>query len=195
MMTAESPPLEETLDDPRASDVFPRGQVVVRGIELRAVLMATGTAVVMIEGGKLVFANDRASRLFGYAPEELAGLPLVTLLPDIARKCRPHLTGEAPSDAPTELRACRRDGSEVDVEVSLCPIAREGETPLVLAFVVDVTRRREADKRIRDDQARLQRVTFEASVAEERERRRIAFDLHDRIGQLLVLLRRDSMIE
>jgi signal transduction histidine kinase len=59
--------------------------------------------------------------------------------------------------------------------------------PLVIAFIHDVTERKEKERQIRDYQTRLVDMAFDAAVAEERERRRIAADLHDRIGQSLAV--------
>ncbi|MBI4951796.1 MAG: PAS domain S-box protein [Myxococcales bacterium] len=52
-----------------------------------------------------------------------------------------------------------------------------------------VTERKRAEATLREYQANLQRLAFEATVAEERERRRIAADLHDRIAQALAVAR------
>jgi two-component system CheB/CheR fusion protein len=49
------------------------------------------------------------------------------------------------------------------------------------------TTQRESERRILDYQEKLRQMAFDASLAEERERRRIAADLHDRIGQALML--------
>ena len=59
--------------------------------------------------------------------------------------------------------------------------------PLVVSFVSDITRQRESEQKLRDYQDRIQRMAFDATLTEERERRRIAADLHDRIGQSLAL--------
>ncbi len=47
----------------------------------------------------------------------------------------------------------------------------------------------ESDRKIIEYQEKLQRMAFDATVAEERERRRIALDLHDRIGLALAAAR------
>jgi signal transduction histidine kinase len=80
----------------------------------------------------------------------------------------------------------RKDGSEVSVEVVFSSIARESGA-LVVYFVTDVSARRAADRRIAEYQEKLRQMAFDAAIAEERERRRIAADLHDRIGQALAL--------
>lgn len=62
----------------------------------------------------------------------------------------------------------------------------ENTTDMLLA-IRDVTDAARAEGRIRDYKDRLEQMAFEAAVAEERERRRIAVGLHDRIGQSLAL--------
>jgi len=163
-----------------------------RELEFHAILTTAAEAIVMVDGaGKVVFANQKATQLFGFEPGELIGLSGDTLVPERMRQVnaqrRAVLAAAPETRAQEELVGRRKDGTEFPVEVSVSSMAREGGAQLVLAFVSDLTRRRESESKIRDYQDKLQRMTFDAAVAEEQERRRIAVDLHDRIGQSLAL--------
>ncbi len=62
----------------------------------------------------------------------------------------------------------------------------QGNVSGVIAFVSDITERKKAEAKLLDYQAKLKSLASQLSVTEERERRRIATDLHDHIGQSLV---------
>jgi signal transduction histidine kinase len=84
------------------------------------------------------------------------------------------------------LFGLRKDGSEVEIEVALRPQLRE-DGLLVVCFITDVSERRASEREIVEYQRKLQQMAFDAARTEECERRRIAADLHDRIGQSLAL--------
>jgi signal transduction histidine kinase len=84
------------------------------------------------------------------------------------------------------LLGLRKDGVEFPLEVVLGSMQQEGG-PLVMSFISDISERRAAEGKLRDYRDRLRHMAFDAALAEERERRRIAADLHDRIGQSLAL--------
>jgi signal transduction histidine kinase len=56
-------------------------------------------------------------------------------------------------------------------------------------MVMDITDRKQAKQKILEYQQKLKALAFQLTVTEEKERRRIADDLHDQIGQSLALAR------
>jgi signal transduction histidine kinase len=60
-------------------------------------------------------------------------------------------------------------------------------TTMVIILAVNVIRRKRAEKKLLEYQAQLKSLASELSLTEEREKRRIATELHDRISQTLVI--------
>jgi PAS domain S-box-containing protein len=104
--------------------------------------------------GRIVRGNARLAELFGYRREELLGLSLETLLPERLRVDHAgHRAGffddprVRPMGLGLELVARRKDGHELPVEVSLSYIETD-EGLLALAFVSDITPRRNMERRL-----------------------------------------------
>lgn len=173
-----------------------RSDAAVRRSEraLREMLGAASEAILIASGtGLITYANEMAARTFGYSIDELVGLPIEKLVPENHRI--DHVRErEAFQTAPLagvmaanrEVKGRRKDGTLFPAEVGLSVM--EGEQgPQVVAFISDVTARREAEARISAYKKNLQEMAFDAALVEERERRKLAADLHDNIGQTLAL--------
>jgi PAS domain S-box-containing protein len=142
-----------------------------------AILVADGS-------GRFVDANPAACELTGYSRAELLergigdlGPPGGTVGRDLFRRA------VAQGRSGGELRLRRRDGS-------IRWVAAEGarlEVDRFAAFLRDVTARREVEEALRLSEARLRTLASEASLAEERERRHVATEVHDRIAQPLAM--------
>ena len=87
---------------------------------------------------------------------------------------------------PTIFRGIRADGEIVFIESFTIASPFMGENTL-LSFHLDVTERVEAENEVKKYQKQLQKLYSEAEIIEEQERRRVAEDLHDSVGQLLAL--------
>jgi PAS domain S-box-containing protein len=108
---------------------------------------AVPDALVMVDrGGRITHANLKAEALFGYAPGELTGLGIESLIPEGART-RHRAHRDAYMDTPrvrpmgaTEqtLTGLRRDGVCFPVEIALSPIEVDGSRHF-LASVRDVS--------------------------------------------------------
>ncbi len=79
-----------------------------------------------------------------------------------------------------ELTLVRRDGARLAVELDCLRVSSATAAPTVRVVLIDIRERKEA-------QARLRALAMELLMAEERERRGIAQDLHDDLGQTLAI--------
>ncbi len=90
-----------------------------------------------------------------------------------------------------QVRYRRPNGALVDAEVAAAPFVFRGQ-PAVLVVTRDVTERKGMEDKIRNYQKELYAAATEMSTlesrVEERERYLIAADLHDYVGQNLVVL-------
>lgn len=89
-------------------------------------------------------------------------------------------------DFPLALRHVSGRVTPVDYNASLFR-TEAGEIRGVFAVARDVTERVEAERKLLDGNELLRSLTWELVMTEERERRRIAVDLHDHIGQTMAL--------
>ncbi len=66
---------------------------------------------------------------------------------------------------------------------------REGEIIGLLGLSINVTDQKQAEEELKAYQQRLKSLASQLTITEEKERRRIAADLHDHVGQSLALAR------
>lgn len=122
-------------------------------------------------------------------PEQFLGRNLQDVLPpDLARRTIAHirlaLEGKV-SVFEYPLNVPMPDGPIHYYEARYVAIS-ENE---VIAVTRNITDRKRAEADLMEYQQRLRSLASELSLTEQRERRRIAADLHDRIGQALALCR------
>jgi PAS domain S-box-containing protein len=82
----------------------------------------------------------------------------------------------------------RQDGRQVWGRLTVTPMpAGEDRPKLALAITADISDRKETEEEIKTYQKQLRAMASELSLIEERERRTLATDLHDHVGQILAL--------
>ena len=144
--------------------------------------------------GRIFNANHAYQAISGYTLSELKGMHIreLTLPEDSAREMplvEECLAGQRNSYQ-LQKRLIRKDGSLPWIHLTLTLVnPGEGEPPFFLGIMEDITSQREAQERMLVYQEQLRALTAELSKVEERERQRIAGDLHDRIGQSLALIK------
>jgi PAS domain S-box-containing protein len=159
----------------------------------RTIFEATTMGIALVDkNGRIVECNPALQELLGYTLAELVNQEFtVFVLPEDADRCkalfREMVHGKKDSYR-AEKKYVRRDGSVVwgRLHVSLIRGATVEEY-LAICMIEDITEQKQADKEIRTYQEQLRSVASELSLTEERERRRLATDLHDHVGQILAL--------
>ncbi len=132
------------------SDVTERKQAEER---FRMVVEAAPAAMIMVDQrGTIVLINALAEQLLGCARNEIVGQPVDRFVPSRFRDRHPeHRRGffaearQRPMGVGRDLRAVRKDGSEVPVEIGLSPI-ETADGLFVLAAVTDITERKEVEE-------------------------------------------------
>ncbi|MFM8304470.1 MAG: PAS domain-containing protein [Actinomycetota bacterium] len=148
------------------------------------------SVIVVDAEGVVTYWSDYAEEIYGWPAEEALGKRILELIvaPSSAEQAAEIMAQlEAGMCWQGEFRARRRDGSQIDVHVIDVPTRdAEGNFTGVCGLSLDVTSQR-ADYRNQLD--RSQALLDAMETAREGERRRIAAELHDEIGQQLSALR------
>ncbi|MCX5892620.1 MAG: PAS domain S-box protein [Deltaproteobacteria bacterium] len=141
---------------------------------------------------RIVECNSALQELLGYSQDELTGQEFSRFgLPDEVARCKELfnelLDGKRPS-IHLEKHYKRKDGRLSWGRLTVSPFRGVGhEGQFALGMLEDISHQKQAETRIRDYQEKLRSVVLELSITEERERRRLATDLHDHVGQILAL--------
>jgi PAS domain S-box-containing protein len=143
--------------------------------------------------GNLVDGNKAAEKILGYAKAELIGKSFIEtgilsseqMLRAVAN-LKKNSMGKP--TGPDEFILTRKDGSSVSVEIRSFPV-RILDRDLSLSIAHDISARKKAEQRLLENRAQLKSLASELSLTEERERRRLATNLHDQISQALVISR------
>jgi PAS domain S-box-containing protein len=159
----------------------------------RAIFNAINDAILVhdVETGDIVDVNWRMFEMYGVSPTEVRQLTHDNVEQSLGG---PPYTAESASEwfkkaakgeaQLFEWRAKDSSGREFWVEVNLKRALISGQHRL-LAVVRDITERKLAQEKLITYHDKLRAMASRLSLAEEKERRRIATEVHDHIGQNL----------
>jgi PAS domain S-box-containing protein len=137
-------------------------------IDLNALFENTTEGLIVTDKtGNILMVNPSACRMFEYSSAELEGNRIEALIPDNIRKSHVRLRekfhekpGNRVMGIGRDLKARKKDGSEFPVEISLSHYNRDGEN-FVIAFIIDISRRKEIENNMISQQMQLELVTSE----------------------------------
>lgn len=159
----------------------------------RQLMEAAPVAFWVIESGRVLWANLASAGLFGVAePESFVGQPVAQLLGPQANGAL-HDAMKPPgasSQAATTLtlHLTRSDGAPRDVEALLTHHQWQGRDLVQMAFH-DITLRASELRQLLRSRRTLRELSASLVEAREEERRHIARELHDELGQRLTALK------
>lgn len=160
--------------------------------KFKTIFQSVNDEIVYIDtDGTIVELNDRIENFFGYKREEVIGRKFSEfdfLKPEFLQKSIEILNDVVsgkPAQGIVEFEGTSKKGKRVFFEGSSGIIKEDGKIKGVLVIVRDITERKQKEKELLAYQEKLRSLSNELLLTEELERRRIATDLHDSIGQSL----------
>src|SRR5450432_244197 len=131
---------------------------------------ATEGIVVSNSQGNIILVNPAACRVFGYRTEELIGQKIEILIPGKVKTNHVKLREGFYQDPKNrvmghnrDLLAGKKNGETFPVEVSLSTYVQNDER-YVIAFIIDITKRKEIEKNMIRQQQQLEKITDDMRI-------------------------------
>ena len=186
----------KTFLSPGLLDIVPQDYIEAwrdKEAHFRTIFEVTTIGIALLnKDGRVVEGNPALQQMLGYSLAELVNqMFTVFILPEDASRCKAlfrELVQGKQDSYQVEKKYVRKDGQTAwgRLNVSLIRNAKV-EDHLALCMIEDITAQKRAEKEICTYQEQLRSVASELSLTEEQERRRLATDLHDHVGQILAL--------
>jgi PAS domain S-box-containing protein len=135
--------------------------------------------------GKFIDMNQSTMDIFGYPREELMRMDIRKLYvhPEDRNRFQEVIEREG-FVRDYEIKFLKKDGTELDC-LSTATIRRADDGTILgyQGIIRDITDRKKADEALRESEKQLRYLSSQLLSAQESERKRIARELHDGIGQ------------
>ncbi|MBL3558917.1 MULTISPECIES: PAS domain-containing sensor histidine kinase [Marinobacter] len=162
--------------------------------QIQDVIVITETTPLDEPGPRIIYVNEGVERMTGYRPQEVLGkTPRMFQGPDTDKEALGRIRRALEAHEPIKeviVNYCK-DGQPFWNEIEIVPIPsrRTGEKSYFAAVQRDITRTKQREAELRRSQEELRRLNRAQESILEHERRRIARDLHDELGQTLTALK------
>ncbi|MBW7895517.1 MAG: response regulator [Opitutaceae bacterium] len=143
---------------------------------LRAITDSAQDAIVMIDArGRVTFWNPAAGSIFGFGADEVLGREVHVLLADAPPREAPGQTlaevlrtgADRAGGRTLELPARRKDGTRIEISLSLSPASHQGEHQTV-AVIRDITRQKQTEAKMRLQSAALEAADSSVVITDRR---------------------------
>jgi PAS domain S-box-containing protein len=167
---------------------------------LQGIFETASDAILTVdESQTIVMANTAAARMLRCPLDELTGAPLARFIPERYRANHGrdvHEFGAGEVSArrmghQREVMALRADGEEFPIEAAISYLSVGGQR-LYTVIHRDISERRQAQADLESSHVDLKRLVTALDHIQERERKRIARELHDDLQQTLAAIKIDA---
>ena len=167
--------------------------------ELEAsILEAIPHAVIGLRDRRIIFANNGVQAVFGWKAEEIIGESTRVFYPsdevDNEIKSKLYSTLEKQRTFSMEITCRRKDGSDIECMINASRIGEKLKERGIVITYQDITERNKAKNELQRSREQLRNLSAHLESAREKERTRIARELHDELGQLLTALNTDIIL-
>ncbi len=143
--------------------------------------------IIVDTDGTISYASPAVERLLGFAPEEYVGRDFHEAVHlDDAPKVMKPTRGLSPS---SDIRVRHRDGTWRYFEGIVKKRVSGGRVAGVVINARDITERKRADEELKTSRQQFRDLSAHLQAIREQERKEIARDLHDELGQALTALK------
>ena len=157
---------------------------------------AAGIALTDPAGTRFLSANAAFQKMLGYPEEELRALTFMDVTHEgdreANRRLLVELRGGRQSSYEMQKRYRRKDGSLIwaGIHVSMVP-GTESIPRFLMAIVEDITERKRAQEELQYSFKQLRALTARLQGIREEERKSVAREIHDELGQALTAIKID----
>ena len=153
-------------------------------VKYSSLVEALLTGVYMCEDGKINFVNTQFAQMFSYRKEELLGKDILDLILPEDREKYGSFSGDTSENTAYEIRGISKHGDIICL-FGKNKVFNVNEQHISIGNFADITTLKKAEKKRQKAEDELHRLSSQLLSAEERERKRIASDIHDSVGQSL----------
>ncbi len=130
---------------------------------IKSIFLAASEGIIISDNqGSISSVNPKGAQLFGYSVEDMEKLKIEDLIPKNVAHSHHKLRNKyfkdpnpRPMGTGRDLNGLRKDGSVFPLEISLSHFIEQGQ-PFVVAFVIDISQRKELEVKKEEYTKRLQ---------------------------------------